>query len=61
MSAAILAALPVFTGAMLFLLNPAYMSMLFTDPTGRKIFGASVLSLGTGIMVMRALIRRSLS
>ena len=35
--------------------------MLFTDPMGRKIFGASVLSLGTGIMVMRSMIRRSLS
>jgi tight adherence protein B len=60
-SAAILAALPVFTGLMLFVLNPVYIGVLFTEPTGRKIFGLAVVSLGTGIMVMRSIIRRSLS
>jgi tight adherence protein B len=60
-SAAILAALPVFTALMLFVLNPAYISVLFTDPGGRKIFGLAVVSLATGIMVMRSMIRRSLS
>ena len=60
-SAAILTALPVFTGLMLWMLNPAYLAMLFTDPTGKKIFGAAVISLGMGIMIMRTMIRRSLS
>jgi Flp pilus assembly protein TadB len=35
--------------------------VLFTDPGGRKIFGLAVVSLATGIMVMRSMIRRSLS
>jgi tight adherence protein B len=60
-SAAILSALPVFTGLMLWMLNPAYLGMLFTDPTGKKIFGAAVFSLFLGIMIMRTMIRRSLS
>lgn len=60
-SAAILAALPVFTGLMLWVLNPVYLGMLFTDPTGKKIFAAAVVSLGMGILVMRTMIRRSLS
>ena len=60
-SAAILAALPVFTGLMLAVLNPVYIGVLFTDPGGRKIFGLAVVSLTTGIMVMRSMIRRSLS
>jgi tight adherence protein B len=60
-SAAILAALPVFTGLMLAVLNPVYIGVLFTDPTGRKIFGLAVVSLTTGILVMRSMIRRSLS
>jgi tight adherence protein B len=59
--AAILSALPVFTALMLWMLNPAYLAMLFTDPTGKKIFGAAVFSLFLGIMIMRTMIRRSLS
>ena len=60
-SAIILAALPVFVGLMLFVLNPAYIRVLFTEPTGRKIFGIAVVSLATGLLVMRAMIRRCLS
>jgi tight adherence protein B len=60
-SAAILAALPVFTGLLLFVLNPTYIGVLFTEPSGRKIFGLAVVSLTTGILVMRSMIRRSLS
>jgi tight adherence protein B len=60
-SAAILAALPVFTGLILWLLNPSYIHVFFDDPSGQKIFGAACLSLGMGILVMRSIIRRSLS
>jgi tight adherence protein B len=60
-SAGILAALPVFTALMLWVLNPKYISVLFTDPTGQHIFGAAVLSLGLGIFVMRTMIRKALS
>lgn len=60
-SAGILAALPVLSGIGLWFLNHAYMSQLFTDPTGEKIFGAAVISLAFGLLVMRSIIQRSLS
>jgi len=37
------------------------MMRLFTDPLGNKILAGACVSLGTGIFIMRALIRRSLS
>ncbi len=60
-SAGILAVLPVLSGVSLWFLNRGYMSQLFTDPTGEKIFGAAVLSLASGLLVMRSIIQRSLS
>jgi tight adherence protein B len=60
-SAAILSALPVFTGLMLWLMNPSYLMVLFTDPTGQKIFISALGSLAMGILIMRTMIRRSLS
>ncbi len=60
-SAVILAALPVLSGVGLWFLNRSYMDKLFTDPTGEKIFGAAVLSLVFGLLVMRGIIQRSLS
>ena len=60
-SAAVLAGLPVVTLIGLMLVNPGYMSRLFTDPLGREILACAVVSLGTGAFIMRGLIRRSLS
>jgi len=60
-SAAVLAGLPVVTLLGLMALNPTYMMRLFTDPLGNKILAGACVSLGTGIFIMRALIRRSLS
>lgn len=60
-SAAVLAGLPVVTLLGLMVMNPAYMMRLFTDPLGNKILAGACVSLGTGIFLMRALIRRSLS
>jgi tight adherence protein B len=59
-TAAILAALPVLIGLILWVLSPAYISMLFTDKTGNKLVMAAVISLGTGLMVIRTIIRKSL-
>lgn len=56
----ILAALPVFTGAALGLINPAYISLLFTDSTGNAVLGTAVGMLTTGMWVMRTTISRSL-
>jgi tight adherence protein B len=60
-SALILAALPFATGALLYVINPGYIGVLFTDPTGNTIFGAALVSLGVGMTTIRALIRRALS
>ncbi len=60
-SAGILAALPVFSAAALAVLNPSYIAVLFTDPGGRRLLGIAIGMLGGGIMIMRTMIRRSLS
>ncbi len=60
-SAAILAAIPIATTAILLLLNPAYALVLFTTPDGKLALGMAVGMLATGITVMQIIIRRSLS
>jgi tight adherence protein B len=60
-SALILAALPVLTGGGLILFNWTYMSVLFTDPTGRIILGSAVGSLSAGMVLMQVIIRWSVS
>ena len=59
-SAGVLAALPPLAGGALYLLNPSYMSILFTDPAGKKVLAMAVVMLGGGIMIMRWIIKRSL-
>ena len=56
----ILAALPVVTGLILALINPSYISLLFTDSTGNAVLGTAVGMLATGMWVMRTTISRSL-
>jgi tight adherence protein B len=60
-SAAVLAALPFVSGTAIWALNPAYIGMLFHPGLGRELLSAAALSLGCGLLVMRSLIRRSLS
>lgn len=60
-SAGILGALPLVSGGGLAVVNPHYLAMLFTQPEGQKVLGLAVLMLGTGLMVMRSIINRSLS
>ncbi len=60
-SAMVLAALPVATCLMLFATSPGYVLVLFTDSGGQKLLGAAILSLLTGMGVMRFIIRKSLS
>jgi tight adherence protein B len=59
-SAAIVAATPFVAGIGLFLINRELMSVLFTDPRGRFMLDLAVVSLVSGIVTMRALIKRSL-
>jgi tight adherence protein B len=56
-SSAILAILPVITGGMLYALNPSYMMLLFTDPTGKMFFSTAVISLILGMLSIRAIIK----
>jgi tight adherence protein B len=60
-SSMILGGLPLVSGASLYLINPDYMSLLFTEESGRMVLGGAVLSLCVGIFVMRTIIRTSLS
>jgi len=60
-SIAMLAALPVLGGLMMYMLNPGYIGVLFTDPTGRNIFGMAVVSLGAGLLIMRVMMSRVLA
>jgi tight adherence protein B len=57
----ILGGLPVVIGLGLWAVNPDYMALLFTTSAGRAILGAAVLSLTCGGLVMRSIIKRSLS
>jgi tight adherence protein B len=59
-SAMILAALPVFTGLMLFALNPPYIMLLFNNPTGKTMFTSAVVSLSMGLLLIRTIIKRTL-
>jgi tight adherence protein B len=61
MSSYILGGLPLVTGGLLSIMNPDYMSVLFTDPSGRKLLLFGILLLGIGAFSMRALIRKSLA
>ena len=60
-SAAILAGLPVLAMGGLWLLNPTYMAVLFTDSMGHVFLTAAFGSLGAGIFVMRTIINKTLS
>jgi tight adherence protein B len=55
-SAAIIGALPIIVMGLVYLTSPQYISLLFTDPMGNLILGASGIWMFLGIMVMRRMI-----
>jgi tight adherence protein B len=57
LSALILTILPFLLGFVLFLLNPEYMSTLFTEPAGRIMMWIALLLMLLGLLVMRRMIR----
>jgi tight adherence protein B len=59
-SALILIALPFLTGALLAVLNPPYVAMLFRDAGGQRILAVAIGMLLLGIFSMRTLIQRVL-
>jgi len=56
----VLAVLPIIVGAMLFVINPDYIGVLFTEPAGEKLLGIAVGMLITGLFVMNQIIKGSL-
>jgi tight adherence protein B len=61
MSSLVLASLPPLAGVGLWLMNGAYITLLFVDPLGQKILATAILALMLGITSMNFLIRKSLS
>ncbi len=59
-SALVLGLMPIATGCLIGALNPEYISVLFTDRVGNIVLGIAVLSLSLGIIIMQAIIRKSL-
>jgi len=57
----ILASLPFVSGGALGVLNPQYMGRLFSDPGCQKLLLAAIIMLGSGLLVMRGMIRKILS
>lgn len=60
-SAGVLISLPFISGGGMYLLNKAYISVLFSDPLGMKLLGMAAASLVVGVLVMRTIIRKSLA
>ena len=55
-SSAIIGALPLIVMLLVYLTSPDYMMILFTDPRGHLILGASAVLMSIGVLVMRKMI-----
>lgn len=55
-SAVIIGALPFIVATLVYLTSPDYMMILFTDPRGHLIMGASAVWMSIGIYVMRNMV-----
>jgi len=55
-SACIIGALPFIVATLVYLTSPQYMMILFTDPRGHLIMGASAVWMSIGIFVMRNMV-----
>lgn len=55
-SAAIIGALPFIVATLVYLSSPGYIMLLFTDPRGHLIIGASLVWMAIGIFIMRKMI-----
>jgi len=56
-SAMILGSLPFIMFGIIYFLNPGYETELFTDPRGRVMLGAALVTMATGIAVMAKMVR----
>ena len=60
-TALILGCLPLLAAVALYFLNPTYVNILFTDPSGRMILACAATMLGIGAFIMRAIIEKALA
>lgn len=56
----VLALLPVVVGAILMVVNPAYVMQLFVTPGGRRLLGIAIVVQLMGLAIIRSLSRRAL-
>jgi tight adherence protein B len=56
MTAMIIGSLPFILGTLIYFLNPDYMSILFTDPTGRAMTAGGILWMSIGIFIMKQMV-----
>ena len=59
-STALVATMPFIAGLGLFLINREIMSVMFVDPRGRFMLGVAAVGLLLGVVVMKAMIKKSL-
>lgn len=57
----VLTILPFGTGLIMWVMNPAYMSLLFLEPTGHKMLAGAALSLTLGLLTIRTMFQKALS
>ncbi|TAN55699.1 MAG: type II secretion system F family protein [Rhodospirillales bacterium] len=55
-SASIIGSLPFFVSGLLYLINPGYMGILFSDPTGHVLIAGGLAWMGMGVFVMSRMI-----
>ena len=53
----ILAALPIFLGIALYMVNPKQLSLLWTRPLGLKMLYGSIVSTAIGMLIIRKIVR----
>ncbi|HUK58464.1 MAG TPA: type II secretion system F family protein [Stellaceae bacterium] len=56
MTATIIGSMPFLISLMIYLINPGYISLLWTDPTGQKIFYGGLTWMGIGVFLMKQMI-----
>jgi tight adherence protein B len=56
MTATIIGSMPFLISGMIYLINPEYISLLWTDSFGKKIFYGGLLWMGIGVFIMKQMI-----
>ena len=56
MTATIIGSMPFLISLMIYLINPGYISLLWTDHTGKKIFYGGLTWMGIGVFLMKQMI-----